>query len=105
MAKPNLKSVPTQAQAPGRNSVKACQLAIGTDLIGSKMSVEASKFLELEATAIGIHLYSKKTNRHVVIPYSNVKGFELFAEGQPCRKSTVTNPELVTGDKEEKEAA
>ncbi len=105
MAKPNLKHVVTPAQAPTRNTVKAVHLAIGIDLIGTKTSLEASKNLELEATAIGIHMYSNKTNRHVVIPYSNVKGFELFPEGQPSRKkSEPTKLEESKEPKEEKAA-
>lgn len=57
--------------------VRAMQLAIGVDLIGSKMSMAASKNIDLEATPIGIRMFSKASNRTVIIPYSNVKGFEL----------------------------
>ncbi len=58
--------------------VKSVHLAIGVDLLGSKTSLQSGRNATLEATAIGIKAYSKNSNRIVVIPYSNVKGFELF---------------------------
>lgn len=63
-----------------KNRVKVMQLAIGVDLIASKMSLATSRTMELEATAIGIRCTSKKSNRVIVFPYSNVKAFELFPE-------------------------
>lgn len=63
-----------------KNRVKAMHMAIGVDLIGSATSMSAGRHVELEATAIGIRMYSKKSKRVIVIPYSNVKGFELFPD-------------------------
>lgn len=63
-----------------KNRVKAFHMAIGVDLIGSKTSMAESRTMQLEATAIGIKMTSKNSGRIVVIPYSNVKGFELYPE-------------------------
>ena len=60
--------------------VKVLQLAIGVDLIGSKMSISASKNVELTELAHGIQCHSKATNRIIVIPFSNVKGYECFPD-------------------------
>ena len=60
--------------------VKAFQMAIGCDLIGSKMSMAASKNLSLELVAIGVKAYSAATNRTIIIPFSNMKGIEMFPE-------------------------
>jgi len=62
------------------NKVKAMQMYAGVDLIGSKTSAQASKNLTMEATSIGIKLESAKSKRTVVVPYSNVRGFELFPD-------------------------
>lgn len=59
--------------------VKVVQLHTGVDLVGSRMSFASKKGTELEMTPIGIKMHSASTNRTIVIPYSNVKGFELFA--------------------------
>ena len=75
MAKP--KVYPEKA---GKNQVKAFQMAIGVDLIGSKMSMASSRTVDLEATAVGIRCTSKGSGRVIVIPYSNVKGFEMYPE-------------------------
>lgn len=60
--------------------VKAFHMALGVDLIGSATSMHSSANVSLEATSVGIRMYSKRSNRTIVIPYSNVKGFELFTD-------------------------
>lgn len=65
-----------------KNSVKTMHMAIGVDFIGSKTSLKTDRNTTLEATSIGIKATSKTTKRVVVIPYSNVKGFELFPDAQ-----------------------
>ena len=62
----------------GNPRVKTVHLAIGVDLLGSKTSLSAKRGTSLEMTAIGIKAHSDGSGRTVVIPYSNVKGFELF---------------------------
>lgn len=59
---------------------KVFQMAIGVDLIGSKMSMQASKTLELEVMPLGIIAKSKKSNRHILIPWTNIKGVELLPQ-------------------------
>lgn len=67
------------------NRVKLMHMHIGVDFIGSKTSMSAAHGTVMEATAIGIkatRVGKKKGERRiVVIPYSNVKGFELYDEG------------------------
>lgn len=74
------------SQGPTTSRVKVCQLAVGLDLIGSKMSLVSGKNYELEATGIGIRVHSKSTGRVIVIPYSNVKGFEFVVDKEPNAK-------------------
>jgi hypothetical protein len=64
----------------GNPKVKSVHMAIGLDLIGSKTSLDYSKY-DIEATAIGIKAQSRNTGRTIIIPYSNCKGFELMPEG------------------------
>ena len=66
--------------------VKTVQLAVGLDLIGSKTSLQSGKNYEITATALGIKAVSKGSNRIIVIPYPNVKGFELFPETESKKK-------------------
>lgn len=61
-----------------QTKVKTVQFAIGVDLLGSRLTMSSNRNNELEATAIGVMLYSKTTNRYVMIPYSNCKGIEFF---------------------------
>lgn len=56
---------------------KTIQIHAGLDLIGSKMSL-SHKTTELEVTAIGVRVFSKKTKRIVIIPWGNIKGAELL---------------------------
>lgn len=67
--------------------VKTVQLAIGVDLLGSAMSLSSSRGSTLEMTPIGIKAVGK-SGRIVVIPYSNVRGFELFGEEKDEPKKT-----------------
>jgi hypothetical protein len=60
--------------------IKVAQLAVGLDLIGSKMSVAASANLELTELPYGVQAYSKGSNRTIIIPWTNIKGLELIAE-------------------------
>jgi hypothetical protein len=62
------------------NRVKTVQMAIGVDLLGSKLSLSSSKNIELEATGLGVVATSKGTGRIVLIPWPNVKGCEMFPD-------------------------
>ena len=58
---------------------KVVHLYAGVDLIGSKTSLHHRE-AEIEVTPIGVKMVSKKTSRVILIPWSNVKGAELFKE-------------------------
>jgi hypothetical protein len=58
---------------------KVVQFYAGLDLMGSKMS-SSSRDAEIEVTPIGVKIISKKSKRTILIPWSNVKGCELFPE-------------------------
>lgn len=62
------------------NRVIRFQLYAGSELANSKMSFHESRTVAIEATAIGIKMISTKSKRVVVIPYGNVKAFELCHE-------------------------
>jgi hypothetical protein len=68
-----------EAQKPKRVLVKSFQFVTGYDAIGSKMSMQASKTLELEFTPYGIKGFSKNSNRTIFIPWTNIKGAELLS--------------------------
>ena len=55
-------------------------MAIGLDLIGSKTSLASGRNYDIVATSLGIKVFSKASKRTVVIPYANIKGFELMPE-------------------------
>lgn len=57
---------------------KAFHMVVGVDLIGSVTSMKASSKNELEVTPLGIVAHSKKSNRTILIPWTNIKGAELF---------------------------
>lgn len=59
--------------------VKTIQMAIGCDLIGSKMSL-GHKENEMTERPHGIEILSKKTGRIMLIPYTNIKGYEILPE-------------------------
>lgn len=63
---------------PSKVLCKAFHMVIGVDLIGSKTSLSTSKNMELEVTPLGIKAYSKSSKRLVLIPWTNIKGAELF---------------------------
>lgn len=50
------------------------------DLLGSVKSFKYSKTNEMEATSIGVKMYSHNSKRTVVVPYANLQAFELFTE-------------------------
>jgi hypothetical protein len=57
--------------------VKKMHMHIGVDLIGSKTSLAASKTTVLTLTDVGVHAVSG-SGRKILIPFSNIKGIELF---------------------------
>lgn len=72
-----VKAVDEGPRSLGR--VKAFQMVVGADLIGSRMSMAESRTLTLEYNLIGVKAVSKKSGRHILIPWTNIKGAELYA--------------------------
>lgn len=64
----------------GKVFAKAFHMVVGVDLIGSKSSMSASRNLTLEVTPIGIVAISANSQRKILIPWTNIKGAELFNE-------------------------
>lgn len=62
-----------------QRKVKTLQMAIGCDLIGSKMSISDKENIMVICTS-GVHVTSKKTRREMFIPFDNIKGLELEPE-------------------------
>ncbi len=56
--------------------VKNVQMHAGLDLIGSKTSI-SNKNADLYELDHGILAVSRKEGRKVVIPYTNIRGYEL----------------------------
>lgn len=59
---------------------KIVHMGIGCDLLGSQTSLNANRGNLLEVTDLGIVAVSKKNGRRVLIPWSNVRGCELYPE-------------------------
>ncbi len=57
---------------------KAFHMVVGVDLVGSKTSMAASRNLSLEVTPLGIKCVSEKSARTILIPWTNIKGAELY---------------------------
>lgn len=59
--------------------VKALHMAVGCDLVGSRTSMtdRDSDMIEL---LHGVRVKSKKTGRVMVIPFDNIKGYEIYPD-------------------------
>ena len=75
--------------------VSKLHMAIGCDLIGSQTSMVASRNLDLELTDLGVLAHSKKSNRTMLVPFSNIKAMELVPEvaQAPAKAKVVAKPE------------
>lgn len=58
-------------------TVKVAQFHVGIDLLGSKTSAH-SKDSDIYELTNSLLLHSKKTKRIVVIPFTNIRGYELL---------------------------
>jgi hypothetical protein len=67
-------------QPKSKTLIKAFHMVVGCDLIGAKSSLATSKNMTLEATPYGVKAYSASSKRNILIPWTNVKGCELFAD-------------------------
>lgn len=68
------------AKSDSKIYASKCQMAVGVDLLGSKLSLVAGKSTSLEVTPLGIKAKSSNSGRTVLIPWTNVKGVELYPE-------------------------
>ena len=76
----------------GKIYVKVCHLHQGLDLIGSATSMHFRN-AEMEVTPIGIKTISIKTGRIVLLPWTNIRGCELFPEGyEPPKRPEPKKP-------------
>lgn len=57
--------------------IKTIQFAVGIDLLGSKMTLLATKNNDLEITPMGVIAHSKTSDRYVLIPFPNLKAIEF----------------------------
>ncbi len=60
-----------------RPTVKTVQMHAGVDLIGSKTSIH-SRLADIYERPQGLLMISKKEKRKVLVPYSNIRGYELL---------------------------
>jgi hypothetical protein len=64
--------------APGEKpTVKLVQMHAGIDMIGSKVSID-SRRADIYERPTSVLIVSKETGRKVVIPHSNIRGYELL---------------------------
>lgn len=74
----------TKKAAKLATRVKYFHMAIGVDLIGSKTSMAASANTTMELypadRPVGVLVHSRKSDRTILIPLTNIKGMELFTE-------------------------
>jgi hypothetical protein len=80
---------------------KVVQLAVGCDLLGSKMSLSQSHNTDLITVEDGVAALSKKSNRIMFVPYTNIKGMELFPSEEilPAGKEEEAFQVDITGAK------
>lgn len=60
--------------------IKSLQFNVGTDLLGSAISMPIRKGMKAELVDSGVVLTSGNTGRIVLVPFSNIKGIELVEE-------------------------
>lgn len=58
-------------------TVKNVQMHAGLDMIGSKTSV-SSRTADIYEVPHGLKIVSKGTGRRVVVPFTNIRGYELL---------------------------
>jgi len=70
-------TVPTATPQAPKGTVKSAHFKAGFDLVASRSSVgnKESDIYELDH---GLLIVSKKTKRKVVVPFGNLKGYELL---------------------------
>lgn len=85
------------AEPKAKILVKDMHLHAGLDLIGAKTSMN-HRVAEMEATPLGIMVVSKKTKRRILVPWTNIKGCELFDEDGTTGKKRGLPSEAIIGE-------
>lgn len=62
---------------------KHVELGIGTSMLGSRQTLNATKDTSLEIQAMGIVAVGK-SGRQILIPWANVRACELVVEQEPA---------------------
>lgn len=76
-----LESEHSEETAPSLSQhAKTIQLGLGVDMLGSRMSLSATRGNTLEIHSYGVIAVSGKNGRRILIPWSNIKGVELLNE-------------------------
>lgn len=70
-------SIEPMKAAVEKGTVKSIHLQDGFDLIGSKKTA-SNKEAEIFELDHGVLMVSKKTKRKIIIPFGNIKGYELL---------------------------
>lgn len=68
---------PAVEAKPVKPEIKTVHLHAGLDLIGAKTTV-SHKLVDMFELAHGILMVSRKEKRRVVVPYANIRGYELL---------------------------
>lgn len=69
---------PVVSQLP---RVVAFQLGMPSDLLGSTVTFAYKKDTVLEATALGVIMWSRKSKRKILVPWANIRATEFVWDG------------------------
>lgn len=61
--------------------VVAFQLGMPSDLLGSTVTFAYKKDTVLEATALGVMMWSRKSKRKILVPWANIRATEFVWDG------------------------
>ena len=67
--------------------VKHVQVTTPSEALGNKSTIVAGRNYEMEEAEYGVAVLSKATNKLAVIPYANIKSYELFIEPPKAPKT------------------
>jgi hypothetical protein len=67
---------------PKNRRVKVVQIHAQSDLMGNLQRVSTGRNFQLELTAVGVLITSNKSQRVILVPFSNIQACELFPEDE-----------------------
>ena len=68
-----------ETKGPKKVLVKCMHLYSALELMAAKTSVQAAGS-EMEVTPLGVKVTSRKNGRLILVPWSNIKGLELYSD-------------------------